>query len=99
MPESVADRLENYSRTHPKEVLVVKIESAGQVDEVMIYKGFSSSLVNPTNFDLDTPVIPEQGIILSIDRYLGPYNPAHPFPIQTDVSWDEFQRIMSEAGP
>ena len=90
MAESIADRLEAYSRNHPDEVLVVRLELAGEVDEVMIYKGFSSSLRQSTAFDIDVPVISEQATILEIDRLQGPYNPTEPIYIQRAIALDLF---------
>ena len=93
MSESISDRLESYSRNHPEEVLVVKLDLDGEPDEVMIYKGFSSSLMRPTAVDIDVPVIPEHAAILEIDRLVGPFNPNAPKPIQLGLSWSDFQDL------
>lgn len=55
MADSLGRRLEQYTLKRPNEVLLVEIETDGQPDEVAIFKGFSSSLMNPTAFDPDVP--------------------------------------------
>ncbi|PZU94721.1 MAG: hypothetical protein DCE90_14375 [Pseudanabaena sp.] len=85
--------LETYSSNHPKEVLLVKLEIDGDLDEVMIFKGFSSSLMRPTAYDPDVPVISEKANILSIDRLTAPYKPNQPNYIQQAVTWDQFQQL------
>jgi hypothetical protein len=47
------NRLEQYTTKRPQEVLLVKIEIDGELDEIAIFKGFSSSLMRPTAFDPD----------------------------------------------
>ena len=50
--KSIGRRLEKYTAIRTKEVLVVNLETvAGENDIVVIFSGFSSSLVNPTSFD------------------------------------------------
>ena len=51
MTDSIAHRLEQYTVKRPQEVLIVKIETEGEFDEIAIFKGFSSSLVRSTAFD------------------------------------------------
>lgn len=85
--------LETYSSSHPNEVLLVKLEIDGELDEVMIFKGFSSSLMRSTAYDPDIPVISEQANILSIDRLTAPYKPNQPNYIQQALTWEQFQQI------
>ena len=94
MANPITDRLEEYSLQHPEEVLVVHAEIDDTQDEVVIYRGFSSSLMRSTAFDLDVPVLPETAIIQSIDRMKGPLNPQNPVPIETDIAWDDFSRRL-----
>ena len=91
-------RLEQYTLRHPQEVLLVKAEIEGEPDEVTIFKGFSSSLMRPTAFDPDVPVLPEQAMILSIDRLESPYNPTHPRFIQEGLTWSEFLPLLEGSG-
>ena len=83
--------LENYSQQHPQEVLVVKLKIDDEQDEVMIFKGFSSSLMRSTAFDPDVPVISDRAEILTIDRLAAPYKPQNPQYIQQAISWKDFQ--------
>jgi hypothetical protein len=96
MSQFAGKQLEQYTLAHPQEVLLVKAEVDGEPDEVTIFKGYSSSLMRQTAFDPDVPVLPEQAIILSIDRYLSPYNPLQPRPIQEDIGWEDFLRLLDE---
>ncbi|WP_017305885.1 hypothetical protein [Spirulina subsalsa] len=75
---AIAKRLEQYTLNHPEEVLLVTAEIDGELDQIAIFKGVSSSLMRPTAFDPDVPVLPQQAMILSIDRIRSPYNPEQP---------------------
>jgi hypothetical protein len=91
-------RLEQYSLKHPQEVLLVKAAVNGIPDEIMIFKGFSSSLVHPTAFDPDIPVLPAHAEIIQIDRAYSPYNPDAPHYIQQGLTWDMMQSLLKEVG-
>ena len=91
-------RLEHYTLKRPNEVLLVSIEVEGQPDEIAVFKGFSSSLMNPTAFDPDVPVLPDRAKILWVDRLESPYNPTDPRYIQPRVSWGEFEALLSSLG-
>ncbi len=90
MPINQGQQLETYSCEHPQEVLLVKLKIDDQLDEVMIFKGFSSSLMRSTAFDPDVSVISDRAEILSIDRLTAPYQPDQPNYIQQDITWKEF---------
>jgi len=75
----------------------VTVEIDGEQDEVAIFKGFSSSLVRPTAFDPDVPVISEQAKFISIDRLKSPYNPELPQYIEQGLSLEAMQSLLSEA--
>lgn len=92
------NRLEQYTTKRPQEVLIVKIEIDGELDEIAIFKGFSSSLMRPTAFDPDIPVIPNTAKILEIDRLLSPYNPTEPHYIQQGLTWEMMQELLTELG-
>lgn len=83
-------QLEAYSSNHPQEVLLVKLKIDDELDEVMIFKGFSSSLMRSTAFDPDVPVISDRAEILTIDRLAAPYKPNNPKYIQKGLTWVEF---------
>ena len=91
-------RLERYTESHRQEVLLVTVDVAGAADQVMIFRGFSSSLMRPTAFDPDVPVLPENATILTIDRLLGPYNPASPQYLQQGLTWETMQPLLEASG-
>ena len=94
--ESIIHRLERYSLAHPQEVLVIHACVDGELDEVVIFKGFSSSLMQSTAFDLDVPILPDHAEIRSIDRLKGPLNPSQPQPIETGINWPDFEQRLGD---
>ncbi len=98
MVNSIAKRLEQYTAKRPQEVLLVTVEIAGEEDQIAIFKGFSSSLMRPTAFDPDVPVLPEEANILQIDRVASPYDPKTPRYIQRGLSWEQMQVLLSQVG-
>lgn len=94
--ESIGKRLEQYTAKRPQEVLLVTVEIDNEQDKIAIFRGFSSSLMRPTAFDPDVPVLPDGANILSIDRIQSPYNPEAPRYIQQNVSWEAMQALLSE---
>ncbi len=98
MDLAVGKRLEQYTLKKPREVLLVDIEIAQEQDRIAIFKGFSSSLMRPTAFDPEVPVIPENAKILNIDRVASPYNPQSPRYIQQGLTWDTMQPILAQVG-
>ena len=95
---SIGKRLEQYTAKRPQEVLLVKVEVANDEDTIAIFKGFSSSLMRPTAFDPDVPVLPDGAKILSIDRVATPYNPEAPCYIQQGLLWEEMEALLSKVG-
>lgn len=93
---SMMNRLERYSLEHPQEVFVIHACVAEEPDEVVIFKGFSSSLMRSTAYDLDLPVLPDHAEILSVDRLEAPFNPQDPKLIEHDIPWIEFQNRLGE---
>jgi hypothetical protein len=98
MNDSLVKRLEQYTIKRPQEVLIVAVEIASEADEIAIFKGFSSSLMRPTAFDPDVPVLPDDATIISIDRVASPYNPQAPRYIQQGISWPEMEILLSQVG-
>ena len=98
MTNSIGRRLEQYTIKRPQEVLIVTAEIDGEEDQIAIFKGFSSSLMRPTAFDPDVPVLPDDAKIISIDRVASPYNPAAPRYIQQGLTWETIQPLLSEMG-
>ncbi|QDZ39953.1 hypothetical protein FRE64_08355 [Euhalothece natronophila Z-M001] len=91
-------RLEQYTLRYPQEVLLLDVELEGEADQILIFKGFSSSLMNPTAYDPDVPVLAEEAKILSIDRASSPYNPDNPQYIEQNISWDTMENRLTELG-
>ncbi|WOD41243.1 hypothetical protein [Nodosilinea sp. E11] len=91
-------RLEQFTLRQPSLVLLVRAVVAGEADEVMIYRGFSSSLVRPTAADPEVPVLPENAEIEAIDVMVGPYNPAAPQYLHRGLSWGDMLPILEELG-
>ncbi|PIG92891.1 hypothetical protein [Gloeocapsopsis sp. IPPAS B-1203] len=98
MNDSVEKRLEQYTAKRPQEVLIVTANISGEIDQIAIFKGFSSSLVRATAFDPEIPVLPDDAKILAIDRVASPYNPQAPNYIQQGLTWNSIQSLLSEAG-
>jgi hypothetical protein len=96
MNHSIGKRLEEYTIKRPQEVLLVTVEIADEQDKIAIFKGFSSSLMRPTAFDPDVPVIPDEAIILSIDRIKSPYNPEDTRYIQQGISAEAMENLLLE---
>jgi hypothetical protein len=90
--------MEQYSLKRPEQVLLVHALVDGEEDEIVIFRGFSSSLVRPTAFDPDVPVLPEDAEIQSIDILMGPYTPDSPRYIQTGISWADIEDLMQSFG-
>ena len=99
MSQSIAHRLEQYTlKKRPPEVLLVNVEIEGEPDQIAIFKGFSSSLMRPTAFDPDLPVLPENAVILSLDRLVAPYNPQLPQYIQQALTWTMMEELLQAIG-
>ncbi|MBD2195125.1 MULTISPECIES: DUF7734 family protein [Calothrix] len=95
---SIGKRLEQYTNKRPQEVLVVQVEVDNEEDTIAIFKGFSSSLMRPTAFDPDVPVLPDGAKIISIDRVATPYNPQAPRYIQQGILWEEMEALLLKVG-
>lgn len=98
MNRSIALRLEQYTLKRPQEVLLVTAAIEGELDEIVIFKGFSSSLVRSTASDPDVPMLPEDAVIHRIDRLVAPYRPDHPQYIQQGLTWEEMQELLQPLG-
>ena len=97
MSESIGWRLEQYSLKRKQEVLMVHLQTAaGEPDTVMIYAGFSSSLMRPTAFDPDIPVIAADSKIISIDRLASPYNPSNPQYLESGLDLKAMNQILAK---
>lgn len=93
-----AQRLEQYTLKHPNDVLMIDAEIEGEPDCVMVFRGFSSSLMRSTAFDPDVPVLPDTAIALRADRLRAPYQPDNPQYIERDLDRDRLIELCDRAG-
>jgi hypothetical protein len=91
-------RLEQYTLKCPQEVIVVSALVDGEPDEVVVFRGFSSSLVRPTHPDPEVPVLPETAVIETIDRLAGPYTPDDPNYLQRGLTWEDMEARLADLG-
>lgn len=95
MTRPISLRLEEYTTKRQTEVLIVDlITPTGESDTVMIYNGFSSSLVHPTAYDRDIPVIASDSQITAIARLKSPYHPSNPEYIETAITLEAMEQIL-----
>jgi len=90
--------LERYSQAHPQEVLRVEVESEGETDLVLIYRGYSSSLRRATPPDPEVAVIPPQSRFLQLERLSAPYHPERSRVLAIYQSWEELKAWLAQAG-
>lgn len=91
-------RLEQYTLIHPQEVLLVEVETEGELDQIMIFKGFSSSLTGATAYDPDVQILAEDATILRIDRVMSPYSPDNPQYLEQGISWETMEQRLAQFG-
>jgi hypothetical protein len=92
----IEKKLEQYTLKNPQEVLLITVEINNQEEEIIIFKGFSSSLTQPTAFDPDIPVLPPEGKIIKIDRIKSPFIPDNIQYIEQGLTWEDFQQRLSK---
>ncbi|URR34498.1 hypothetical protein NBE99_07510 [Thermosynechococcus sp. HN-54] len=84
--------LEAYSRAHPQEVLLVEAQVGEREEVMLIFKGVSSSLTGATVPDADVPLLPEEALIVAVDRLRSPYTPSAPVYLERGIAWEDFQQ-------
>lgn len=94
MTQSAVTRLEQYSLRFPQEVLLVQVQYPEEWDEIIIFKGFSSSLQRSTPSNPDMSLISDQAEIVRIDRLQSPYTPEVPQYIAENLSWSDFEAYL-----
>ncbi len=99
MTHAASKRLEQYTLKKTQEVLIVEVEIDGEIsDRLIIFKGFSSSLMRPTAFDPDVPLLPTEAKIIRIDRLRSPYNDNSPHYLQQGLNWESMELLLQELG-
>ena len=88
------EQLEKYTQENSQEVLVVKAQEGDELIEIVVFKGFSSSLTGATAFDRDLPILSDQARIIMLDRLMSPYNPTNPQYIQKNITAQEFVGLL-----
>jgi len=77
---SLLAQFEAISRSRPDRVLRLTGHLPGdrgdEVFELLIFRGFSSSVSHPTAFDPDEPALPADASIEAAQLLAGPLNPA-----------------------
>ena len=72
-------QLEEISRSRADRVLRLRgslpVAEAWEPFELLIFRGFSSSVSHPTDFDPDQPLLPEAARIEHAELLQGPLNP------------------------
>lgn len=96
--ECLGLRLEQYSLRHPLEVLVVHSQLEGQLDEILVFRGFSSSLIQATDADPDVPVLDPEAQVIGIDRCQAPYNALVPKYLERGITADMFADRLQAQG-
>ena len=81
MVSELLAQLEELSRSRPDRVLRLTGELPGEAGamepfELLIFRGFSSSVSHPTAFDPDQPALPESARLMRAELLQGPLNPA-----------------------
>ncbi len=90
--------LERYTQLVPQEALRVEVEQDGEPDTILIFRGFSSSLVRATPSDPNQPVIQAQARFISLERLQAPFNPANPVILAADLDAAATTTLLHSAG-
>jgi hypothetical protein len=95
---AIAKQLETYTLKRPTEVLLIHTLDGEEEDQILIFKGFSSSLMHPTDFNPDNPVFSPNAELISIDRIQSPYLPNNPNYIEQNLPWSAMAQHLIAAG-
>lgn len=94
-----AQALEEYSQKRPHEVLRVEVvQGDGDADLVLIFRGYSSSLMRSTPADPDQPVIAPDAMFVRMDRLQGPFDPTDPQMIASELDPEVTRALLQEVG-
>lgn len=105
-PHPLLLRCERYTLAHPGEVLLLRAACQADTDGtggpepdlIMIFRGFSSSLMRPTAFDPDVPILAATDEILGGDRLRAPYRPDAPTYLAADLPPEALHALLTNAG-
>ncbi|KAK9105898.1 hypothetical protein Scep_022742 [Stephania cephalantha] len=91
--------LESYTEYKMNEALLVRAMVDNQEEQVLIFKGFSSSLSYGTSPDPSRSVLPAKAVITSIDRVKGPFDPSNVEYIEKGLTLDAFKTRLQPNVP
>ncbi|KAK1263920.1 hypothetical protein QJS04_geneDACA012000 [Acorus gramineus] len=83
--------LESYTESVREKALLVRATVDGHEAQVLVFKGFSSSLSGRTSYDPSRSVLPGRAIIKSIDVIRGPFDHSNIEYLEKDLTWEAFQ--------
>jgi hypothetical protein len=87
-------QLEDYTIKHKNEALILTIVVDETEQQLVVFRGFTSSLTNPTPANPEDPVIPAGAELKTIDRVKAPFNPNNPNYIDRGLTWTDFQALL-----
>ncbi|XP_024994624.1 uncharacterized protein LOC112527981 [Cynara cardunculus var. scolymus] len=88
--------LEFYSQVAKNEALLVKAVVDDEEVEILVFKGFSSSLSSGTSFDPTRSILPAKAVIKCIDRVKGPFDPSNIDYIEKDLTVEAFKTVVQK---
>ncbi|KAJ9536202.1 hypothetical protein OSB04_un000611 [Centaurea solstitialis] len=88
--------LEFYSQVAKNEALLVKAVVDDEEVEILVFKGFSSSLSSGTSFDPTRSILPTRAVIKCIDRVKGPFDPSNIDYIEKDLTVGAFKTVVQK---
>ncbi|KAI3714435.1 hypothetical protein L1987_73038 [Smallanthus sonchifolius] len=90
------DILEFYTQVAKEEALLVKAVVDNQQLQLLIFKGFSSSLSSGTCFDPTKSILPARAVIQCIDRVKGPFDPSNIDYIEKNLQVEAFKTLVQK---
>ncbi|KAK1439380.1 hypothetical protein QVD17_05197 [Tagetes erecta] len=88
--------LEFYTQLVKEEALLVNALVDDQQVQLLIFKGFSSSLSSGTCFDPTKSILPARAVIQSIDRVKGPFDPSNIDYIEKNLQIEAFKTLVQK---
>ncbi|KAL8265593.1 hypothetical protein R6Q59_023723 [Mikania micrantha] len=86
--------LEFYTQVAKEEALLVNAVVDDQQVQLLVFKGFSSSLSSGTCFDPTRSILPAKAVIQSIDRVEGPFDPSNIDYIEKNLQVEAFTTLV-----
>ena len=93
---AIAKQLEAFTLKHPDKVLMISTVDGDVEDQIVIFKGFSSSLMHPTDYNPDNQVFSEAAQLVYLDILASPYIPDNPVYIQKNMPWEAMAQQLAD---